>query len=344
MDGQMAERFQEHFGKMQDPRVERTKLYRLQEILFVLLCGSICGAESWRDFVMFGQEKLDFLREYFPFSAGIPCKNTFARVCAALEPEQFRACFVAWAASLQRVPGEVIAIDGKTLCNSANAGAGAAAIHMVSAFATDSRLVLAQQKVAEKSNEITAIPALLDLLDVAGHTLTIDAMGCQRSIAQKIRDKGADYVLALKGNQGALNDDVRLFLECEAAKPGSLAIRDTWGEADAGHGRVESRRCIVSDRLDWLEQRSRVERLAQHRHDRRDARHQRQSQLRAALFHQHSARQRPANCHCGAYPLGYRERAARDAGRRVQRRSIAVCAKTMRRRTWPSCAMSCSTC
>lgn len=254
MDGQMVERFQEHFGKMTDPRVERTRLYPLEEILFVLLCGSICGAESWRDFVMFGQEKLNFLREYFPFSAGIPCKNTFARVCAALEPEPFGACFLAWAASLKRVPGEVIAIDGKTLCNSAGAGAGAAAIHMVSAFATDSRLVLAQQKVAEKSNEITAIPALLNLLDVTGHTVTIDAMGCQRSIAKKIRDKGAHYVLALKGNQGTLNDDVRLFLQTEAAKPVSLAISDTWGEADAGHGRVESRRCIVSDQLDWLEQ------------------------------------------------------------------------------------------
>ena len=255
MDGQMIERFQEHFGKMTDPRVERTKLYPLEEILFVLLCGSICGAESWRDFVMFGQEKLDFLREYFPFSAGIPCKNTFARVCAALEPEQFRACFLAWAASLKRVPGEVIAIDGKTLCNSADAGAGTAAIHMLSAFATDSRLVLAQQKVVEKSNEITAIPAVLDLLDVTGHTVTIDAMGCQRSIAKKIRDKGAHYVLALKGNQGTLNDDVRLFLQTEAAKPVSLAISDTWSESDAGHGRVESRRCIVSDHLDWLAQR-----------------------------------------------------------------------------------------
>jgi predicted transposase YbfD/YdcC len=254
MDGQMIERFQEHFGKMTDPRVERTKLYPLTEILFVLLCGSICGAESWRDFVMFGQEKLDFLREYFPFSAGIPCKNTFARLCAALEPEQFRACFLAWAASLQRVPGEVIAIDGKTLCNSADAAAGAAAIHMVSAFATDSRLVLVQQKVAEKSNEITAIPAVLDLLDVTGHTVTIDAMGCQRSIAKKIRDKGAHYVLALKGNQGTLNDDVRLFLQTEAAKPVSLAISDIWSDADAGHGRVESRKCFVSDRLDWLEQ------------------------------------------------------------------------------------------
>ena len=255
MDEQIImDRFHEHFGKMKDPRVERTRLYPLQEILFVLLCGSICGVESWRDFVMFGQEKLDLLREYFPFSAGIPCKNTFARVCAALEPEQFRACFLAWAASLNRVPGEVIAIDGKTLCNSADAGAGAAAIHMVSAFATDSRLVLAQQKVAEKSNEITAIPAVLDLLDITGHTVTVDAMGCQRNIAKKICDKGAHYVLALKGNQGTLNDDVRLFLQTEAAKPLSKAISDIWGEADAGHGRVESRKCFVSDQLDWLEQ------------------------------------------------------------------------------------------
>jgi predicted transposase YbfD/YdcC len=252
----MAERFREHFGKMTDPRVERTKLYPLEEILFVMLCGSICGAESWRDFVMFGVDKLDFLREYFPFSAGIPCKNTFARVSAALEPEQFRTCFIAWAASLQTLPGEVIAIDGKTLCNSADACTSTAAIHMVSAFGTDSRLVLAQQKVVEKSNEITAIPALLDLLDVTGHTITIDAMGCQRSIAKKIRDKGADYVLALKGNQGTLNDDVRLFLQAEAAKPVSMAISDTYSEADAGHGRIESRKCIVSSELDWLEQKA----------------------------------------------------------------------------------------
>ena len=256
MDGQVVEKFQEHFGKMKDPRVERTKLYPLEEILFVLLCGSICGAESWRDFVMFGQEKLDFLREYFPFSAGIPCKNTFARVSAALEPEQFRACFIAWAASLQTVPGEVIAIDGKTLCNSANACTGAAPIHMVSAFGTDSRLVLAQQKVAEKSNEITAIPALLDLLDVTGHIITIDAMGCQRSIAKKIRDRGADYVLALKGNQGTLSNDVHMFLESEVAKPVSMGISDTYSESDAGHGRVESRRCVVSSQIDWLEQKT----------------------------------------------------------------------------------------
>ena len=165
MTRQMAERFQEHFGKMTDPRVERTKRYPLGEILFVMLCGSICGAESWRAFACLGG-KLDFLRECFPFEKGIPCKNTFARVSVALEPEQFSPYFIAWAASLQTVPGEVIALDGKTLCNRADTSDSTAAIHEVSAVGTDSRRVLAQQKVAEKSNEITAIPALLDLLDV----------------------------------------------------------------------------------------------------------------------------------------------------------------------------------
>lgn len=192
---QAAEKFQEHFGELKDPRIERKKLYPLQEILLVILCGSVCGAGSWRDFVMFGEEKLDFLRQYFAYSAGIPCKNTFARVMGALDPQQFRTCFVAWAASLNKLSAEIIAIDGKTLCNSADAQAKMGTIHMVSAFATESRLVLAQQKVAEKSNEITAIPAVLDMLDIKGHTVTTDAMGCQRNIAGKIYDKGADYRL-----------------------------------------------------------------------------------------------------------------------------------------------------
>jgi len=257
MDGQMVERFQEHFGKMKDPRVERTKLYPLEEILFVLLCGSICGAESWRDFVMFGQEKLDFLREYFPFSAGIPCKNTFARVSAALEPEQFRSCFIAWAASLQTVPGEVIAIDGKTLCNSANACTGAAAIHRVSAFGTDSRLVLAQQKVSEKSNEITAIAALLDLLDVTGHILTIDAMGCQRAALRK-RFATSGPMMCWRSRAIKARSMTMSACSWPQKRPSPYRWRSagTYSESDAGHGRVESRRCVVSSQIDWLEQKT----------------------------------------------------------------------------------------
>ena len=251
--------FQAHFGQLTDPRISRSKLYSLEEILLVLLCGCICGAESWRDFVNFGKEKLPFLREYFPFASGIPCKNTFARVCATLNPEEFRRCFIAWVGALQNASPherEVIAIDGKTLCNSANVPDGAAAIHMVSAFATHARLVLAQQKVAEKSNEITAIPAVLRLLDIRGHTITIDAMGCQREIAAQIQEQAGHYVLALKGNQGNLSEAVRLFLETEDVKSADSRIIDRYTDVDAGHGRVETRRCIVSDRIDWIGKKS----------------------------------------------------------------------------------------
>lgn len=256
--------FQTHFGNLTDPRVARSKLYRLDEILFIVFCGSICSAESWRDFVLFGKEKLPFLREFFPYAAGIPSKNTFARVLAALDPEAFRACFIAWVASLQAQSrsqstpeaNPVLAIDGKTLRNSSDNKAGLSPIHMVSAFATDTRLILAQHKVDAKSNEITAIPALLKLLDITGDTITIDAMGCQREIAEQIIAQGGHYVLALKGNQGTLNEDVRLFLETEDAKTGTSRITDRHTHVDCDHGRIETRRCVVSDQLDWLGQKS----------------------------------------------------------------------------------------
>jgi predicted transposase YbfD/YdcC len=247
--------FEDCFNTLSDPRIARRKLYPLKEILFVVLCGSICGAESWRDFVLFGNEKLDFLKTHFAFSNGIASKNTFARVFAVLDPVVFRECFMAWVKSLQtQWDEEVIAIDGKTLCNSGDEREGTPAIHLVSAFAAKARLVLGQQKVDEKSNEITAIPALLALLDVKGQIVTIDAMGCQRAIAQQIQDQGADYVLALKGNQETLNDEVRLFLETEVAKPASDALGVVYEDVDAGHGRIETRRCIVSSHIDWLEQ------------------------------------------------------------------------------------------
>jgi predicted transposase YbfD/YdcC len=254
VDKDVSESFNRHFGELQDPRVDRTKLYPLVEILFVVLCGSVCGAESWRDFVIFGKEKLDFLKEYYVFENGIPSKNTFARVFAALNIEAFKTCFIAWVKSLQTVMNEVIAIDGKTLCNSIGDTIGASAIHMVSAFATGARLVLAQQAVDEKSNEITAIPKLLKLLDLQGQIVTIDAMGTQKVIAKQIIDQGGDYILALKGNQGTLNEDVRLFLETELKKITSTAIDDSHQEADKGHGRIELRSCVVSSQIDWLSQ------------------------------------------------------------------------------------------
>lgn len=256
MSKDIKEAFESHFGQLQDPRIERHKLYPLSEILFVVLCGSICGAESWRDFVLFGKEKLDFLQNYYSFENGIPCKNTFARVFAALDPEKFKLCFVEWVKSLQTILSSIIAIDGKTLCKSFDKASGKTAIHMVSAFATEARLVLAQQKVSEKSNEITAIPQLLALLDLKGHIVTIDAMGTQRAIAKQIIEKEGDYVLALKGNQGNLNEDVRLFLETELEKSSSSALSVPHTEYDKGHGRIETRRCVVSSKIDWLENKS----------------------------------------------------------------------------------------
>lgn len=254
MNKDVSTSFESHFGELNDPRVKRSKLYPLTEILFVVLCGTICGAESWRDFVLFGKEKTEFLRQYFPFENGIPSKNTYARVFSALNPEAFKTCFIDWVKSLQNILKDVIAIDGKTLCNSMNKQHNIPAIHMVSAFATGARLILAQQKTDDKSNEITTIPKLLDLLDLKGQTVTIDAMGTQKAIAKKIHEKEADYVLALKGNQGSLNDDVRLFLETEVGKVSSTAIETRYEEADKGHGRIEIRKCIVSSQIDWLKQ------------------------------------------------------------------------------------------
>lgn len=246
--------FEHCFMELKDPRVDRTKFYPLVEILFIVLCGSICGAESWRDFVDFGEERIDFLRNYYKFKNGIPSKNTFSRVFAALDSEMFKKCFIEWVKSLQELFNEVIAIDGKTLCGSADHLNGRSAIHMVSAFASGAKLILAQQIVDEKSNEITAIPKLLDLLDLRGHTVTIDAMGTQKAIAKQIIDQGGDYILALKGNQGRLNDDIRLFLETELNKVQTTAIEDQHFDVDKGHGRIETRHCLVSSQIDWLGQ------------------------------------------------------------------------------------------
>jgi predicted transposase YbfD/YdcC len=219
-----------------------------------VLCGSICGAESWRDFVLFGKSKLEYLRQYYEFKNGIPSKNTFARLFYALDVEQFKIQFVSWVKSLQTLAADVIAVDGKTLCNSINETEGKSAIHMVSAFATKARLILAQQAVDDKSNEITAIPKLLSLLDLKGHIVTIDAMGTQRAIAKQIIEQGGNYILALKGNQGTLNEDVRLFIETELEKQTSKIIEDSHKDVDKGHGRIETRACFVTSQIDWLQQ------------------------------------------------------------------------------------------
>lgn len=244
----IKETFLEYFDDLEDPRIDRKKLYSAHEILLIAICSMTCGADGWRDMVLFGNSKLEFLRHYLPFLNGIPSKNTFCRFFGALKPESFKSCFISWVQSLQLVDNDVIAIDGKTVRHSFDKVNEKSAIHMVSAFASKARLVLGQQKVDDKSNEITAIPKLLALLDIRGAVVTIDAMGAQKSIAQQIIDGGGDYILALKGNQSTLHDEVTEFLENNKKQKYCKSAEET----DCGHGRIENRKCFATEEIDWL--------------------------------------------------------------------------------------------
>ena len=207
--------FLDHFSSLEDPRIERSKLYPLSELLFLTLCAVIAGADGWSDVEAFGKSKEDFLKRDLPFEHGIPSDDTLRRCFRALNPDSFQECFIRWIHSLDiAIDTGVIAIDGKTSRRSHDGDKKA--LHTVSAFASEARIVLGQQKTDEKSNEITAIPELLDLLDIQGATVTIDAMGTQKDIAKKILDGGGDYVLALKGKQSTFHEALRLFFEDES--------------------------------------------------------------------------------------------------------------------------------
>jgi len=233
--------FISHFETIPEPRIERCRQHELLDILFLSISAILCGADGWEEIEDFGRAKLDWLRRYFPYKKGIPKHDTIARVLSRLDPEALQKSFISWVNSAcELTNGEVIAIDGKTVRRSFKKGDRKSAIHMVSAWACQNNLVLGQQKVNEKSNEITAIPALLELLEVKGCIITIDAMGCQTAIAEKIVAQGADYVLALKGNQGELNDEVKQLF---AQKENSELKEQSVEEVDSGHGRIETRRC-----------------------------------------------------------------------------------------------------
>ncbi len=247
-----------HFASLEDPRVERTKLHPFLSIIVIALCGVICGAESWNDIEEFGLAKEDWFRTFLDLPNGIPSHDTFNRVFSALDPKQFRACFARWMQAVAGIlPAQVVALDGKTVRRSHDRGKGKEPIHMVSAWATENRLVLAQEKVDDKSNEITALPEVLRSLAVAGCIVTIDAMGCQREIAQQILEQGADYVLGLKANQGSLHREVEDSFQ-QAQEEGFEAVRhDYYESANQGHGRQEERHHWVVDDpevMAWLNQ------------------------------------------------------------------------------------------
>ncbi len=237
-----------HFAALPDPRVERTRRHQLLDVVTVAVCAVLCGADTWVDVELWGKAKLAWLRTWLDLPHGVPSHDTFGRVFAALDPTAFEACFLAWVRELAAATaGRVVAVDGKTLRRSHDRANGKGPLHLVSAWAAEQRLVLGQLATEDHSNEIAAIPALLDALALDGAVVTIDAMGCQTAIARRIRAAGGDYVLAVKDNQPTLHELVahHFAVAADGDTAGlAPAHRRTVGK---GHGRVEVRRCWATD-------------------------------------------------------------------------------------------------
>ena len=229
-----------YFRKLKDPRRAHRRLHRLQDIIVIALCGVIAGAQDWQEIETFGRKRLAWLKGFLPLPHGAPSHDTFERVFDRVNPQAFQACFRAWVQAVQEALAiKQVAIDGKTLRGSGSAKLGP--LHLVSAWATAQRLSLGQVAVDAKSKEITAIPALLDLLDLGGAIVTIDAMGCQKAIAQKIIDRGGDYILTVKENQEHLRADIQqAFLQASERDFAGLE-HDTYETRERGHGREEYR-------------------------------------------------------------------------------------------------------
>jgi predicted transposase YbfD/YdcC len=241
--------FSDYFSGMKDPR--RTgrgnHRYPLEEILFLCISAVLSGMDDWTSISMFGDLKLPWLRQYFPYKHGIPSHDVLGKVFALLDPDEFRKSFSAWVNSIAELTGgQVVAVDGKTLCGSGEKGVSKSAFHVVSAYAADHRLCLGQEAVDAKSNEITAIPALLKMLALKSCIVTIDAMGCQKSIAETIVNKEADYVLMVKDNQEELKEQIEKVFTLNPATQTAITL-------DSGHGRIEKRTCEVISNLSFLD-------------------------------------------------------------------------------------------
>ena len=244
----------EHFGRITDPRVERTKAHLLLDILIIAICAAICGAEEWTEIEAFGQAKKKWLKKFLALPNGIPSHDTFGRVFARINPDEFQTSFLSWVRAVMVVTeGQVVAIDGKKLRRSHDRRLGKDALRMVSAWATENGLVLGQTKVAAESNEITAIPELLNVLELSGCIVTIDAIGTQKEIAAQIVAKDADYVLPVKDNQGRLAEEVRATFDEALQKDFHQVPHDHTQTVHKNHGRIETRQCWVITREDYLE-------------------------------------------------------------------------------------------
>lgn len=253
----MATRIMEHFGDLPDPGRQAGRRHFLSDMLPIAICAVICGADEFSATAEFGRAKRKWFKKFLRLPHGIPSADTFERVFARLDPEAFERCFVSWIQALAGSSnGELIAIDGKSLRGSLDRAGKKAAIHMVSAWASGNRLCFGQLATEGKSNEIAAIPRLFELLDLTGATVTIDAEGCQKEIARQIDERGGDYVLALKGNQPTMRDEVKLLFDDAIANGFGDLSYDFYEQTEGDHGRIETRRVWVTPEVDWFEDRA----------------------------------------------------------------------------------------
>jgi predicted transposase YbfD/YdcC len=257
------EAIEEHFSKVSDPRVERTKEHKLIDIIAIAICAVVCGAESWVDIELFGKSKLPWLKSFLELRNGIPSHDTFGRVFSRIDAQEFQLAFYEWVWAVNEiVQGQIINIDGKQLRGSKDKVLGKRAIYMVSAWAEENELVLGQRKVDEKSNEITAIPELLKMLALSGCIVTIDAIGTQTNIAKTIVEAEADYILSVKENQGHLFEDISVLFAVDQEQNFKYSSLEHAQITNKGHGRIEVRECwstsnpeylnLIRGRQDWM--------------------------------------------------------------------------------------------
>ena len=253
MEEKAIGRITEHFGKVRDPRIGNATRHKLIDIIVIAICAVICGADGWSDVAMFGRSKLKWLKTFLELPHGIPSHDTFGRVFSLINPAEFQRSFLGWVKAIQKLSrGEVIAVDGKLLHGSEDESNGQGAINIVSAWATANQLVLGQVKVDDKSNEIPAIPKLLQLLDISGCLVTMDAIGTQTEIAETIMDQGGDYLLTVKENQGQLYEDLESLFGIEEQEGFSTPGYSYTRKVDDAHGRLEIRECWVTSSEECL--------------------------------------------------------------------------------------------
>jgi len=240
------------FGNLTDPRINRRLRHPLVNILRISICAIICGCDNFHAIEEYGKSKIDWFKSFLGLKCGIPSHDTLNDVMNRLKPQEFSEAFTKWVSQLGDLKDDIVSIDGKVMRRTLDKASGASAIHLVSAWSAKNNLCFAQIKVSEKSNEITAIPLLLDLLDIKNSTITMDAMGCQFAIADKIVKSEADYVLALKGNQGEFHDDIKLFLETNLLNSFKNTSHTVSKTINGEHGRIEQRNVWLISDVQWL--------------------------------------------------------------------------------------------